>query len=289
MKLKIGLPKGSLQEATFRIFRKAGYQISLPDRSYFPSLDDPELEGMLIRAQEIPRYVEEGVLDAGLTGRDWILEQEAKVVEVIDLKYAKGGLQPVRWVLAVPENSNIKSSQDLEGKRIATELVNYTRKYFRKKKIKVKVEFSWGATEVKPPFLADAIVELTETGDSLRANKLKVIETLLESSTLFIANKNSWKVPGKRKKIENLSCLFEGALLAEEKVGLKMNVNRKNLKKMLSVLPALHTPTISNLTDTDWVAVEVVADEKILRDIIPKLKEAGATGIVEYPLNKVIY
>ena len=288
-KLTIGLPKGSLQEATFRIFRKAGYQISLSSRSYIPSLDDPELEGMLIRAQEIPRYVEEGVLDAGLTGRDWVLEQGAKVVEVAELIYAKGGLQPVRWVLAVPENSNIKSSQDLEGKRIATELVNYTRKYFRKKKIKVKVEFSWGATEVKPPFLADAIVELTETGDSLRANKLKVIETLLESKTLFIANKDSWNVPWKRKKIENLSCLFEGALLAEEKVGLKMNVNRKNLKKMLSVLPALHTPTISNLTDTDWVAVEVVADEKILRDLIPKLKEAGATGIVEYPLNKVIY
>ena len=288
-KLIIGLPKGSLQEATFRIFRKAGYQISLSSRSYIPSLDDPELEGMLIRAQEIPRYVEEGVLDAGLTGRDWILEQGAKVVEVAELIYAKGGLRPVRWVLAVPENSNIKSSQDLEGKRIATELVNYTRKYFKKKKVKVKVEFSWGATEVKPPFLADAIVELTETGDSLRANKLKVIETLLESKTLFIANKDSWNVPWKRKKIENLSCLFEGALLAEEKVGLKMNVNRKNLKKMLSVLPALHTPTISNLTDTDWVAVEVVADEKILRDLIPKLKEAGATGIVEYPLNKVIY
>ncbi len=288
-KLIIGLPKGSLQEATFRIFRKAGYQISLSSRSYIPSLDDPELEGMLIRAQEIPRYVEEGVLDAGLTGRDWVLEQGAKVVEVAELIYAKGGLRPVRWVLAVPENSNIKSSQDLEGKRIATELVNYTRKYFKKKKVKVKVEFSWGATEVKPPFLADAIVELTETGDSLRANKLKVIETLLESKTLFIANKDSWNVPWKRKKIENLSCLFEGALLAEEKVGLKMNVNRKNLKKMLSVLPALHTPTISNLTDTDWVAVEVVADEKILRDLIPKLKEAGATGIVEYPLNKVIY
>ncbi len=289
MKLKIGIPKGSLQEATFRIFRKAGYQISLQERSYFPSLDDPELEGVLIRAQEIPRYVEEGVLDAGLTGKDWVLEQGAKIVEVAELIYAKGGLRPIRWVLAVPENSNIKSSQDLEGKRIATELVNYTRNYFRKKKIKVKVEFSWGATEVKPPFLADAIVELTETGDSLRANKLKIVETLLESKTLFIANKNSWKVPWKRKKMENLSCLFEGALLAEEKVGLKMNVNRKNLKKLLSALPALHTPTISNLTDTDWVAVEIVADEKIVRDLIPKLKETGATGIVEYPLNKVIY
>lgn len=289
MKLKIGIPKGSLQEATFRIFRKAGYQISLQERSYFPSLDDPELEGVLIRAQEIPRYVEEGVLDAGLTGKDWVLEQGAKIVEVAELIYAKGGLRPIRWVLAVPENSNIKSSQDLEGKRIATELVNYTRNYFRKKKIKVKVEFSWGATEVKPPFLADAIVELTETGDSLRANKLKIVETLLESKTLFIANKNSWKVPWKRKKMENLSCLFEGALLAEEKVGLKMNVNRKNLKKLLSTMPALHTPTISNLTDTDWVAVEIVADEKIVRDLIPKLKETGATGIVEYPLNKVIY
>ncbi|UCD84175.1 MAG: ATP phosphoribosyltransferase [Deltaproteobacteria bacterium] len=289
MKLKIGIPKGSLQEATFRIFRKAGYQIGLNDRSYFPYIDDPELEGMLIRAQEIPRYVEEGILDAGLTGRDWIMEQGAKVVEVAELKYAKGGLRPVRWVLAVPENSKIRSSRDLEGKKIATELVNYTRDYFRKKKIRVKVEFSWGATEVKPPFLADAIVELTETGDSLRANKLKVIETLLESTTLFIANKKSWKVPGKRKKIEDLSCLFAGALLAEEKVGLKMNVSRKNLKKALSVLPALHTPTISNLTDTNWVAVEVVADEKIIRDLIPRLKEAGATGIVEYPLNKVIY
>ena len=288
-KLRIGLPKGSLQEATFRIFRKAGYQITLRGRSYIPSLDDPELEGVLVRAQEIPRYVEEGALDAGLTGRDWVLEQGTKVVEVTELKYAKGGLQPVRWVLAVPENSKIKSSRDLEGKKIATELVNFTRDYFRKKNIKVKVEFSWGATEVKPPFLADAIVELTETGDSLRANKLKMVETLLESSTLLIANKSSWKLPRKRKKLENLSCLVEGALLAEEKVGLKMNVNRKNLKKLLSTLPALHTPTVSNLSDTNWVAVEVVADEKILRDLIPRLREAGATGIVEYPLNKVIY
>ncbi len=288
MKLKIGLPKGSLQEATFKIFRKAGYQITLSGRSYFPSLDDPELEAVLVRAQEIPRYVEEGVLDAGLTGRDWVLEQGAKVVEVTELKYAKGGLQPIRWVLAVPESSKVRSSRDLAGKKIATELVNYTRNYFRKKKIKVKVEFSWGATEVKPPFLADAIVELTETGDSLRANKLKIIETLLESRTLLIANKDSWKVPWKRKKMENLSCLLEGALLAEEKVGLKMNVSRKKLKKVLSTLPALHTPTVSDLSDTYWVAIEVVADEKILRDLIPKLREAGATGIVEYPLNKVI-
>lgn len=288
MRLKIGLPKGSLQEATFKIFRKAGYQIALSGRSYFPSLDDPELEAVLVRAQEIPRYVEEGILDAGLTGRDWVLEQGAKVVEVTELKYAKGGLQPIRWVLAVPESSKIRSSRDLVGKKIATELVNYTRNYFRKKKIKVKVEFSWGATEVKPPFLADAIVELTETGDSLRANKLKIIETLLESRTLLIANKDSWKVSWKRKKLENISCLLEGALLAEEKVGLKMNVSRKKLKKVLSTLPALHTPTVSDLSDTNWVAIEVVADEKILRDLIPKLREAGATGIVEYPLNKVI-
>ncbi|MBI5373898.1 MAG: ATP phosphoribosyltransferase [Candidatus Schekmanbacteria bacterium] len=288
MKLKLGLPKGSLQESTFSIFKKAGFNISVSSRSYVPYIDDPEIECLLIRAQEMARYVEDGVLDAGITGKDWILEQGAKVVDVADLYYAKGGLRPVRWVVAVPNDSPIKTIKDLKGKRVATELLKFTKSYFKKHKIDCDVEFSWGATEVKPPKLADAIVEITETGSSLRANNLRIIETILESTTKLIANKSSWEVASKRKKIEDLTLLLQGALNAEEKVGLKMNVERKNLTKITSLLPSLHAPTISGLLDDPWVAIEVIIDEKIVRDIVPKLKSAGATGIVEYPLNKVI-
>ena len=287
--LKLGLPKGSLEESTYRMFKKAGFQITASSRSYFPMVDDPQISPMLIRAQEMARYVEDGVLDAGLTGRDWVLEQGAKVVEVAELRYAKAGLKPVRWVLAVPNDSKIQKVKDLEGKRIATELVGYTKKYLKQNGVNATVEFSWGATEVKPPLLADAIVELTETGSSLHANNLRVVDTLLESNTLFIANKQSWEDSFKRKKIENIVMLLQGAITAEEKVGLKMNVESKNLKKLLNVLPALQTPTLGSLSDAGWQSVEVIVDEKIVRDIVPQLKEAGASGIVEYPLNKVIY
>ncbi|OGP07526.1 MAG: ATP phosphoribosyltransferase [Deltaproteobacteria bacterium GWA2_45_12] len=286
--LKLGLPKGSLEESTVRLFKKAGFGITISSRSYFPSIDDPELSGLLIRAQEMARYVRDGILDAGLTGRDWVMEQGGGVVEVSELRYAKAGLRPVRWVLAVPNDSKIKTVKDLQGKRIATELVNYTKQFLRQHKVKASVEFSWGATEVKPPLLADAIVELTETGSSLRANNLRIVDTLLESQTLFIANKKAWADPWKRKKIESLVLLLKGAIAAEEKVGLKMNVPEKSLKKVLECLPALHTPTLSSLAGSNWHSVEVIVDEKIVRDIIPQLKVAGATGIVEYPLNKVI-
>ncbi len=287
--LKLGLPKGSLEESTYRLFKKAGYNITASSRSYFPSFDDPELSGLLIRAQEMSRYVRDGILDAGLTGKDWVLEQGGGVVEVATLRYAKAGLRPVRWVLAVPNDSPIKKIKDLQGKRIATELVGYTKKFLEGHGVKAIVEFSWGATEVKPPLLADAIVELTETGSSLRANNLRIVETLLESNTLFIANKKAWADSWKRKKIENIVMLLQGAITAEEKVGLKMNVPQKGLKKVLSCLPALHTPTVSSLSDEGWQSVEVIVDEKIVRDMIPLLKAAGASGIVEYPLNKVIY
>lgn len=287
--LKLGLPKGSLEESTVRLFRKAGYSITISSRSYFPTIDDPELSGLLIRAQEMARYVCNGIIDAGLTGRDWTMENGGEVVEVATLRYAKAGLRPVRWVLAVPNDSPIKSVKDLEGKTIATELVGYTSRYLKEHGVSAKVEFSWGATEVKPPLLADAIVELTETGSSLRANNLRIVDTLLESQTLFIANKEAWNDPFKRQKIENLVMLLQGAIAAEEKVGLKMNVPSDTLKKILSVLPALQKPTISGLSDDTWKSVEVIVDEKIVRDIIPKLKAAGASGIVEYPLNKVIY
>lgn len=287
--LKLGLPKGSLQDSTFRLFKKAGFNITAPSRSYIPSIDDPELEGLLIRAQEMARYVEDGILDAGLTGRDWVLEQGAKVVEVAELRYAKAGLRPVRWVLAVPNDSKIKKVADLEGKRIATELVEYTRRFLKKQGVSATVEFSWGATEVKPPLLADAIVELTETGSSLRANNLRIVETLLESNTVLIANKEAWANPFKRKKIENLVLLLQGAIAAEEKVGLKMNVPAESLQKVMASLPALQTPTVGSLSDQGWHSVEVIVDEKIVRDILPALKAAGASGIVEYPLNKVIY
>ncbi|MDI6801474.1 MAG: ATP phosphoribosyltransferase [Thermodesulfovibrionales bacterium] len=287
-RLKLGLPKGSLQESTLRLFRKAGYHISISSRSYYPVFDDAEIESMLIRAQETARYVEDGHLDCGLTGRDWILEQNADVIEVAELIYGKGGFSPVRWVIAVPADSKIKSVKDLAGRRIATELVGFTKRYLKSKGVKAEVDFSWGATEVKPPYLADAIVELTETGTSLRANNLRVIDTIIESTTRFIANKKAWQDKWKRQKMENIAMLLKGALAAEEKVGLKMNVPEKSFKKVLSLLSAMHSPTISPLTDKGWYAIEVIIDEKMVRDIIPKLKGIGASGIVEYPLNKVI-
>lgn len=286
--LKLGLPKGSLQEATLRLFRKAGYHISVSSRSYYPVFDDPEISSMLIRAQEMARYVEDGVLDCGLTGKDWVLEQNADVVEVCELQYGKEGFKPVRWVVAVPADSKIKTLKDLEGKRIATELVGFTKRYLRSKGVKAEVDFSWGATEVKPPHLADAIVELTETGTSLRANNLRIVETIIESTTRFVANKKAWQDKWKRRKMENLSMLLRGALAAEEKVGLKMNVPRASYKKVLSLLSAMHSPTISELSDPGWYAFDVVTDEKFVRDLIPKLKSAGASGLVEYQLNKVI-
>lgn len=287
-KLKLGLPKGSLQEATLKLFRKAGYHISVSSRSYYPVFDDPEIESMLIRAQEMARYVEDGHLDCGLTGHDWVLEQNADVVEVAELIYGKGGFSPVKWVIAVPMDSKIKSVKDLEGKRIATELVGFTKRYLKSEGIKAEVDFSWGATEVKPPHLADAIVELTETGTSLRANNLRIVETIIESTTRFIANKKAWQDKWKRRKMENIALLLNGALAAEEKVGLKMNVPEKAFKKVLSLLSAMHSPTVSQLSDTGWYAIDVITDEKVVRDLIPKLKAAGASGIVEYPLNKVI-
>lgn len=286
--LRLGLPKGSLQESTLKLFRKAGYNISVDSRSYYPVFDDPEIEALLIRAQEMSRYVDDGVLDAGLTGKDWILEQDADVHEVAELNYAKGGLRPVKWVIAVPNDSKIKNIRDLKGKRIATELVGFTKKYLRSQGIRAEVDFSWGATEVKPPYLADAIVELTETGSSLRANNLRIIETILVSSTRFVANKKSWKDKWKRRKMENIVLLLRGALSAEEKVGLKMNVPDRSMKRVMTLLSAMHSPTISPLSDRGWNALEVVIDERIVRDIIPKLKSVGASGIIEYPLNKVI-
>jgi len=286
--LKIGLPKGSLQETTLKLFKKAGYNIHVSPRSYYPVFDDDEISSMLIRAQEVPRYVEEGYLDCGLTGYDWILEQNAEVVEVAELRYAKEGFRPVKWVIAVPEDSPIKKLEDLQGKRIATELVGYTKRYLKSKDIKAEVDFSWGATEVKPPYLADAIVDLTETGSSLRANKLRIIETILESTTRFIANKTAWRDAWKKKKMLNIAMLLQGALTAESKVGLKMNVPKDSLKRVLSLLNSLHSPTISQLYDENWYALEVIIDEKKVRELLPKLKDAGASGFVEYPLNKVI-
>jgi ATP phosphoribosyltransferase len=288
--LKLGLPKGSLQEATFKMFRKAGFNVNLSsERSYFPSIDDAEIEPVLLRAQEMSRYVQDGALDCGVTGNDWILENNSDVVRITDLVYAKQSLNKVRWVLAVPQDSGIKTVKDLTGKRVATELVNVTERYFRKNKVKVEVEFSWGATEVKVSAgLMDAIVELTETGRSLRANKLREIATICESTTQFIANKISYKDPWKRNKMEQITLLLRGAIAAEEKVGLKMNVREVNLKKVLSLLPALKKPTISGLSQDGWFAIETVIDEKVVRVLIPALKRAGAQGIIEYPLNKVI-
>lgn len=286
--LKLGIPKGSLQESTLKLFRKAGYHITVSGRSYYPSFDDPEIEAMLIRAQEMAGYIEAGILDCGLTGKDWIMEQNAAVHEVAELIYAKEGLRPVKWVVAVPNDSKIKTLKDLSGKRIATELVGFTKRYLKSKGIKADVDFSWGATEVKPPHLADAIVELTETGASLKANNLRIVETILQSSTRFIANRKAWQDKWKRQKMENIVMLLKGALSAEEKVGLKMNVPMKSLKRVMSLISAMHSPTISPLSDKEWYALEVIINEKIVRDIIPKLKTAGASGIVEYQLNKVI-
>ncbi len=288
--LKLGLPKGSLQEATFKMLNKAGFNVSLSSsRSYFPSLDDPQIRAVLLRAQEMSRYVQDGALDCGITGNDWILENDSDVIRVTDLTYAKQSLNKVRWVLAVPEGSGIKSVKDLSGKRVATELVNVTRGYFKKNKVKVEVEFSWGATEVKVSGgLVDAIVELTETGSSLRANKLVEIATLCESTTQLIANKSSYKDAWKKAKMEELALLLQGAIAAEGKVGLKMNVKREHLKSVLGKLPALKKPTISGLSDDGWFAIETIIDEKVVRVLIPGLKQAGAQGIIEYPLNKVI-
>ena len=288
MKLKLGIPKGSLENATIELFRRAGFNITTSSRSYFPAIDDPEIECMMIRAQEMARYVEDGVLDAGLTGRDWIEESEAKVHAVADLIYAKQSFGKVRWVLAVPESSDFQTVKDLEGKIIATELVATTKRYLAANGVKAKVEFSWGATEVKPPVLADAIVEVTETGSSLRANKLRIIETVLESNTQLIANLNAWRDSWKRRKMEDVRMLLEGAINALGKVGLMLNVRRECLPAILNILPALKNPTISTLSDEQWVAVHTILDELTVRNIIPRLKEAGGQGIVEYPLNKIV-
>ena len=286
--LKLGLPKGSLQESTFSLFKKAGYGFSVSSRSYFPSTDDNELEAMLVRAQEIARYVEEGIFDAGLTGKDWILENDADVHEVMDLCYSKQSMRPCRWILAVPEDSPVKSVKDLEGKHIATEAVKMTQGYLEKNGVQAEVEFSWGATEVKTPDLVDAIVEITETGSSLRANKLRIVDELLVTTPRLIANRSSWEDPWKRRKIENMALLLEGALNAEGRVGLKLNCPREGLDKVLGILPSMKNPTISRLSDDEWVAVETILLETEVRSIIPELKDAGARDIIEYPLNKVI-
>ena len=286
--LKLGIPKGSLEAATIDLFRRAGFQITVNSRSYFPAIDDPNIECMLIRAQEMARYVEDGVLDAGLTGQDWISESGANVESVADLVYAKQSFGRVRWVLAVPESSPVQSVKGLEGKVIATELVQTTLRYLQANNVNAKVEFSWGATEVKPPILADAIVEVTETGSSLRANNLRIVETVIESNTKFIANTKSWTDPVKREQMLDIKMLLEGAINAMGKVGLMLNVETKNLQAILGVLPALKTPTISNLADKNWLALNTILDESTVRTIIPRLKAAGAHGIVEYPLNKIV-
>lgn len=288
MKLKLGIPKGSLEHATVDLFRKAGFNITTSSRSYFPAIDDPQIECMLIRAQEMARYVEDGVLDAGLTGRDWVLENEADVVTVADLIYAKQSFGKVRWVLAVPESSPVQSVKDLQGKIIATELVGATKRYLAQYGVTAKVEFSWGATEVKPPYLADAIVEVTETGSSLRANKLRIVETVMESNTQFVANRAAWADDWKRQKLEDIRMLLEGAISALGKVGLMLNVHKNDLEAVLGALPALKNPTISHLSDGEWLAVNTILDESTVRTIIPRLKQAGAQGIVEYPLNKIV-
>src|SRR5436309_5627102 len=288
-KLRFGLPKGSLQEAAIEKMAKAGYNISISSRSYVPYVDDEELEIRLIRAQEISRYVEHGYLDCGITGHDWVQENESNVREVGEFLFSKATRQPARWVLAAPEDSPVKSVKDLQGKRIATEVVNLTRKYLKQHGVKAEVEFSWGATEVKAHELVDAIVEITETGSSLRANKLRIVDTLLVSTPRLIANRAAWKEGWKREKIETLALLLHGALEAEAKVGLKMNIAERNLAKLLKSLPALRNPTVSHLSQPGWVAVETIIDEHVVRELIPLLKAAGAEGIIEYPLNKVVY
>ena len=289
MKLKVALPKGSLQEATFALFKKAGWDFRLGSRSYNPSVDDDEIEATLLRAQEIARYVEAGVLDVGITGYDNVCECDADVHEVCELVYSKATTRPYKWVLAVPKDSPIKGPKDLEGKRVATELVNVTKRYFERQGVNVNVEFSWGATEVKVPELVDAIVEGTETGSTLKAHGLEIIDTLLESTTRLIANKQAWQDDWKRHKIESIAMLLQAALTAEGLVGLKMNVPLKVLEEVIGELPSLKNPTISPLSDKDWVAAEIIVEENLVRELIPRLKRAGASGIVEYPLNKVIY
>lgn len=287
-KLRLGIPKGSLQDATIALFERAGWHIYANGRSYFPSIDDAEIECMLIRAQEMARYVSHGVLDAGLTGIDWVVESGRDVESVTSLVYAKQSRRKVRWVLAVPEDSPYQKAEDLGGKIIATELVEVTKRYFAEKNVPVQVEFSWGATEVKPPTLADAIVEVTETGSSLRANRLRIIDTVMESETHLIANRSAYADAWKREKIDTLALMLRGAIAAQGQVGLMLNVSKANLKQVLSVLPALNSPTVSELSNSDWVAVNTILDESVVRDVVPKLKAAEATGIVEYPLNKVV-
>ena len=287
--LKLGIPKGSLEQATVDLFGQAGYKIRISSRSYFPDIDDPELECMLIRAQEMARYVEDGVLDTGLTGIDWVRENDADVIDVCELKYSKQTSNPVRWVLAVPEDSDIKSVKDLEGKRVATEAVNMAKKYLEKNGVKARVEFSWGATEIKPPYLADAIVEITETGSSLKANRLKIIDTLMISTTHIIMNKSSYADVWKRRKIERISRMLTGAIEARFKVGLMFNIKEETVRTIVEKLSAIESPTISRLYEEGWVAVNTIVNEKETRELIPTLKDMGATGIVEYPLNKVIY
>ena len=288
MGLRLGLPKGSLQQSTFELLARAGYQCSVGSRSYYPTMDDPDMEPVLMRAQEIPRYVAAGALDVGLSGLDWVIETGADVIEVCDLVYSKVSRQTARWVVAVAQDSAIKSPKDLQGKRIATEVVNVTRRYLAEKGVEADVEFSWGATEVKVPEMVDAIVEITETGSSLAANNLRILDTVLETNTKVIASKAAWADAWKRQKIDTLAMLLQGALLGMQKVGLKMNVARADLHKIIGLIPALRQPTISALTNEDWVAVETVLDEREARELIPELRRAGAEGIVEYPLNKVI-
>jgi ATP phosphoribosyltransferase len=287
-RLKLGLPSGSLQQATMELFRKAGYAISQTSRSYYPQIDDPEIACTLLRAQEIARYVDDGVLDCGLTGYDWIVESGAEVIELGELVLSKASRRPVRWVLAVPADSPIQSVKDLEGKRIATEVVNLTNRWLAEHGVTAHVEFSWGATEVKPPLLADAIVEVTETGNSLRANNLRIVCDLLQSTTRFVTNHQASQDPWKKRKMDDIFLMLRGAINAEGQVGLMMNVRQDHLKSVLALLPALQTPTISTLADGEWVAVNTILDEARVRELIPRLKDAGACGIVEYPLNKII-
>lgn len=289
-KLILGLPKGSLQETTFALFQKAGYNISVRERSYYPYIDDEEIECILIRAQEMAHYVQRGILDAGLTGMDWIIETGSKVKIVSELVYAKTGMRPVRWVLAVPEDSSIRKVKDLQGKTISTEVVNITRNYLKKNGVKAEVEFSWGATEVKPPKFADAIVEVTETGSSLKANKLRIMDTLMSSTTQFIANPKVYSgSPWKREKIDKIVMMLKAVITAQQKVGLMLNARKKDLKAILKVLPALESPTISGLNEEGWLAINTIIDESRVRTLIPLLRKQGATGIVEYPINKIIY
>ena len=287
--LMLGLPKGSLQDSTIKLFGKAGFNISLSSRSYRPSIDDEELDGRFVRAQEVSRYVEHGYFDCGLTGQDWVKENDSDVVEVCSLVYSRASNKRSKWIIAVPEASNVQTVKDLEGKRIATEVVNITRQYLKDNGVNAEVEFSWGATEVKVPDLVDAIVDLTETGNSIRANKLRIVDTLLYTNTVLIANKVSWENPAKRKKIENIALLLTSALEANSKVGLKLNIEKSKLEAILSDLPALRNPTINRLADESWVAIDTILDEKVVREIIPELKERGAEGIIEYPLNKVVF